>query len=437
MKFEKRIILHIVISSIVYFLFFVLVKDIPLVSDSLGYHQQSFTLISQNIDDYYWPPLIPIYLNIIHSIFNDSEISSRIAMSFLYFFFLVFMSQYLLKENKKINSIIFGIVSINPFTLLAFSQPDTQSPMMLLLVLVLYFTQNFKSNFLNSFIVGLVLGLCVLMRASSIVLIIPFTLYFIINKIELKYIVSIILPFLIIIVTWIAYVLFLTNSFVYINTANSMNLFLGNNKYVLTTNSSSTRGVKSGLEKEYQELCDSLKKLDYKTRDKAYRTLTFSYLTNEKSHFMQRTFFRFINFFNFNTLATGYIQSNFRYLPFTTIVFIFESSFSILIWFAFFSTIVLKWKSFFNYKDENSLYLLLCTASILIYAAPHFITLSHPTYANGLLPLIISIPFLGGIFDSFSSFRGYFKNNKLPIIFLTFILIINNLFWLISMIKYL
>ncbi len=437
MKFDKRIVLHILIPIIVYLIFFIFIKDYPLESDSLGYHQQSFNLSSHNIDDYYWPPLMPIFLNVTHYLFSNSELTSRLAMSFLYILFIVFMAQYILKEDKKINSIFFVLVCINPFTLFSFSQPDTQAPMMLLLVILLYFIYNYKSNILISLIIGIILGFCVLLRASSIVLIAPVMIYFIIKKVGFRYLLSIFLPFIVIILSWIGYVSFLTSNIVYINTANSMNLFLGNNKYVLVTNSSSTRGVKSGLESEYKNLCDSIKKFDYLKRDKTYRALTYSYLYNEKQHFAQRTFFRFINFFNFNTLTTGFVQSNFHSFQFTIFIFIFESSFSILVWLTFFITIITKWKILLNYKNDNSLYFLFCIISIIIYALPHFLTLSHPTYANGILPLIITIPIWGGVFESFSIFIEYFKISKKPIILLVLVLLLNNLNWLISMLKYL
>ncbi|MBA7583747.1 hypothetical protein ES708_25695 [subsurface metagenome] len=292
------------------------------------------------------------------------------------------------KINPRAALIALAIVTFYPALVFHSVWPLTQVPLAAILVLALYLLDG-EHGLPHILCAGLLLGLAVLIRPNSITLIPAFGLIFLLNgntrilpRTALLAAVAL-TPALL----WSAREYRQTGNVVFINYTNSMNFYLGNNRYTplyktwwFGSHGEGEREVPPDFSAELNRI-DSL---PLNTRNRIYLHLALAEITAHPLIFTVRTLSRIRSFFAFDSYTGTVAISRFGGgKPLGALLLALDMLFYLTIMAA----------SLFLYcgngKElrDNPVALWVCVI-VLAYAFPFWLAFSHPTYHLPIMPLL-------------------------------------------------
>ncbi len=305
-----------------------------------------------------------------------------LAVGFMYALYAV-AARFAGAKSANLLALVFAIYPLN---VLCSVEPITESPASLFLMvsLLLVLTICAQPRLRNFAILGVTLGLLILTRPSALPMLglLPIYLIFRSRKWLASGLVALI-P-IIMIAAYISTVYRSTGHLVMINFSSTQNLFLGNNPYtpIYRTWWFSTHDAQ--LPAGYQALNAEIMSKPWYQQNALYRRLAFQSIASRPDLFVMRTFSRIRVYFAFDSYSGSLLLNRYfasRALAFAAIAV--DCGLYLLVTFSailFLFTVVRNSKRFWPTVT--------ILAVLAMYAAPYFISVSHPIYHYPIVPLM-------------------------------------------------
>ncbi|GAB4508830.1 MAG: hypothetical protein OHK0046_02450 [Anaerolineae bacterium] len=357
--------------------------EAPLDSDALAYHKTAVSILSGEGVDPFWPPGLPLYLSVIYAIFGISEMVGRAAM--IVFYVLMSAGLYWLARdllNVRAANLIVLVFTLFPTYIYHAVTPLTHLPVTALLVLSIYAAYRLSRQSRPAFmlVLGLALGLMILTRAGAMTLLAFIPLYLLIRT---RRLLPVIVPALIALLIVGAYLLHLyqrDNHFIFINYANSFNLFVGNNpdtplyRTWLFASDVQARTDQFNLTNWY-----IINTPPYE-QDQLYREEAIAHIIDRPDLFAVRTLSRMRAYFGFDTFTGArLIEEGITGTEGGLLVIALDAGFYMVI-----MGLALV---YLFMRPTAPLPVPLLVGAALVYALPYFIAFSHATYHFPTTPL--------------------------------------------------
>ncbi len=269
--------------------------------------------------------------------------------------------------------------------------PLTQLPLATLLCAVIVLTLSYSAHPRLSTIavIGTMIGVAILVRPSSVILlpVVPVLLWRIHSRGAIPF--GILIPALILITPWMVHVKRTTGHFVFINYANSRNLFLGNNEwtpfYETWYYGSHLKG--DDVPDRFKALDSSIPEHAPHEQDALYRAAALDHIVRRPDLFLLRTVNRVRCYFAFDTY-TGTVLIKYARLPkllgLATIAT--DALFYVIVmFFALYSSVC------FGELGLSSRAIGIVWVISLAYAVPYWFSFSHPTYHFPIIPGLLAV----------------------------------------------
>jgi len=391
LRLYKWVFIFILIGLVIRIYILALSNGSSLISDSKGYHNVALQMDCSSKFSTYWPPALPFYLHLWHKLFGSTETVSRIAMIPWYILLCLFLFLLVRKVfDASVANISILAVTFFPTFIYHSISPLTQLPAAALLALIGYVMIKHMENpgFVYPIVLGLALGFLVLLRPSSVALLLLIVFYYIFRARKITSFTVMMAIALVIVSGWMYKAHSMTGRFVLINDANSMNLFYGNNPYTplyktwwLASHGKMEDGIPSG----FTELMWKIESKPLDTQQRIMREIAVRYILKHPDLFLVRTASRVRCFFAFPTF-TGSILRATKLLSrrASLLVILIDAIFYFAVMLSAIIFLCSRGLSFLEY--EHYKIILVVT---LGYAVPYWLSFSHPTYNFPLIPLFL------------------------------------------------
>jgi 4-amino-4-deoxy-L-arabinose transferase-like glycosyltransferase len=361
----------------------------PLAGDALSYHNMALQLLRNESFSPYWPPALPYFLSFFYYIFGVSEIIGRASMLLFYLFFS-FAIFGLTKEisSTRIANLTVLIFAVFPTYIFHSVETYTQLPTATYLVIAAYLMVliNKKLHCAYPILLGAILALLILTRASSIILLGLIPLYIIIKTRKFS---SALIPLLVsfvIVFSWIGKVHQMTGKWVMVNEANSVNFFIGNNPYTPLYKTWWFGSHGEGdpeVPTAYREMLSNIRSNPPQIQDKLFLQAALTHITSRPDLFLIRTANRIRNYFAFDTFTGSALISSYSANKLLGLIVIFLDA----LFYCAIMALAIRYifdSHLTSSQFENIVLLLLLAVG---YAAPYWVSFSHPTYHFPVVPL--------------------------------------------------
>jgi hypothetical protein len=371
------------------------VRHIPFSSDAQDYQFVAQQLVSGHSFVPYWPPGLPLYLAPFVAA-GASDVILRASM--LVFWLLACWGLYRLMESLELSGVawlVLLVFSLLPDSIQLSIEPLTQLPTAaLLLVGLSSAVKVFRGASVYEFVLmGLSLGATSLVRPSAgvllVVLPVACALY---TRRVVPAFGSVILGF-VLIGSWMVHSHAMTGRWVF-NTANAYNMYYGNNPWTPNYRTwffgSHAKIGTTEIDRfpEYKKTLEHVLSLPALERPEAFRQLTAAAVHGHFGLFLFRTCNRTRCFFGFDTFSgAGLSGRTWRGIGLSRVVLLLEAFVYLLIMVPSVFWIAQAAGEF--WKDAANQLIL---ATILLYAVPYWLSMSHPTYH---FPILLPIAILG------------------------------------------
>lgn len=354
----------------------------------------------------FWPPGLVYFIYFWTKMFAWSVWSIRMTALFFYGIFF-FASIFLVKvlKFKKHTAFVAIFVSFYPEFIFHSAETLTQLPnaAFLLVALIFMFKSIDHKNIILPISAGILLGIMILFRPSSLLFagILPILIAFKSKKYK-NLILSYLATFLVVF-SWINYVHSQSNKWIFINTANKENLYLGNNPQTPLYKTwwlGSHFTEDEYISTEYLQKRDSIQHLPTKKRNKFYQKSSVNYIFSKPHYFLLRSLNRVRVFFAFDSFSGASLMKSYHQNILGRIFLVLSAGIYIGL---FFIGIL-----FFSFKKDFTNVLLMTT--ILSLAIPYFIAFSHPVYH---FPILIPLTFFFLHNFKAQALKNTFKPRKL------------------------
>jgi 4-amino-4-deoxy-L-arabinose transferase-like glycosyltransferase len=387
-----------------------LIAHKPLMSDAASYNNMSLQLVSGESFVPYWPPGLPLYLAAVHKLFGPADLGVRLAMLVFYLCtsLFIYRTAVWMTASAAAGNIALAFLAVSPASIHASVEPLTQLPAAMLLTIIAYclIRLEFKQSILNMILLGSSTAFLALVRPSSLLLLAVLPLYLLWRTRKWMPTLAVTVMALVVVGAWIGYVYEKTGRVVKINTANSVNFYLGNNSYTPIYRTwwlgshHSPPEVPVGFVQQRERVME----LDASAREAEFSRLAQDHIRQHPGLFLLRSLNRICAYFALDMFAGAYLIGNYnvpKLLGFATIavdafVYIVIAVGSIL-YFAVARP---------NGASKGPL-LLLGTA--LLYALPYFFAFSHPSYHYPIEPILMILA--SGFFVHFVGEKGVSVRN--------------------------
>lgn len=363
--------------------------------DASWYMEAAQALVARGWADPYWPPALPhllasgLFLGIGHH-----WLGMVVGLGFWVLFFWVLRTVVFERGNNPKGWLLKGIFLLFPAFIHQSVIPLTYLPVAILMLMAWQWVAgSWGGDPLKEKIgLGVVLGLMALFRAASIAMWPIFLLGYAWNRGQWK---AIIIPSLIAIVMVGAWELRLytqEHRFIMVNSANSYNLYLGNNPWTPDYKTWLLGSKDLHDHPDYTAFytqIDSVKSLPVLEQDHAFRYLAWQHIYAHPGEFITRVGTRFATLLSFDTLAgaTMYKQSHAWGMLLLILDALCYITLVVLAWWGWNGK---KWRS-----NERLLWLGIC----LSYMLPYLLAFSHPTYHLPLLSMFAWSAYRGDPFS--------------------------------------
>jgi 4-amino-4-deoxy-L-arabinose transferase-like glycosyltransferase len=379
----------------------------PLDGDALSYHQVALHIVGGTPFEPDWPPGVPALLVPAYAIFGGGDLVGRFVMLGVY---LAFCGA-VLKLGRRLGgtrpaNLALAFFAVMPIFIWSSVNPLTQLPTATLAVGAVYFVDRCRKNE-NVVVSSLFLGLClaglVLTRPSNLAMAVALPLYLFWKKSRWQ---AVVVPFAVVVVLttgwcWKAYTM--TGHPVFINNANSQNVFYGNNPEtpLYRTWWYGSHKAPGEMTPEFERLFGTILAVDMKHRDAMFAKVAMDHIRARPDLFVLRSVNRVRVFLGFDTFTSAQIATKSKLLG--ALVLALDASLYLALMFLalLFPLVVLSrakgWVELMRSARRDgsavpseaearrwgndrtqTLYLLALVA--FLYAAPYFFVFSHPTF---------------------------------------------------------
>lgn len=356
----------------------------PLYGDALDYFHTAQQLLKGEAFEPDWPPGLPFYLSGVMALLGDQEWIAKIAMLPLYLICSLAVYGLILRfSDRCAASIALLALAVMPTFILVSVMPLTQLPTALLLAVLVLLVESclLKPSMGAAFGIGLSLAGLLLVRPSNLLLclLIPLWLFWRTKRWMVAVLPgALVLTFL---SMWTYRAHELTGRLIFINNANSQNLFYGNNPWTPLYRTwwfGSHKKVSEGVPEEFIAEHRRIKSLPQADRDRAFSHAALSHVAERPDLFLVRTFARVRTFLVFDTFtAAQFAKRGESPWPAAALLALDACMYLNIL----FGAILLGLGSI----DRGRGRILIGVS--FAYAFPYFLLFSHPTYHVPLLPL--------------------------------------------------
>ena len=323
---------------------------------------------------FYWPPGLPLYLAFFYTLSGAAPIVGQMAMILLYLGFSA--TVHLLGQelaNRRAANLAVLIFAVYPAFIFYSIEPLTQLPtaLCLLATVTLLLRVLRGAGWLAWLGLGLFVGVMILTRPSNLPFLGLIPLYLIWRG-HWRAALGVGLSALILILGWSIKGYEVSGRFILVNHANARNFFLGNNPYTDTYRTwwfGSHQTVEEGAPPEFVALGDQIATLEWYARDAEYTRLALDHIRARPDLFLIRSLSRVRTFLAFDVvLGAGLGKLGLGLIGLNALFYCATLALSCLLVFSLGRT---------DLPREPVLVMLLAGGA---YAAPYFISFSHPTY---------------------------------------------------------
>jgi 4-amino-4-deoxy-L-arabinose transferase-like glycosyltransferase len=370
-------------------LLLVFLAQMPLMNDARSYFQMGTSLAHGDSFVPYWPPGLPYFLAFLQSIGLSQGVVARVGMlTFHALFSLVLFKLVRLFASRRAANIALLLFAFYPSHVHMSVEPMTEMVAAAGLVLTVYLASLcVRRRALGwAALLGCVVGSLMLTRPSSILLVgvLPGWLWVRTRRVGPPVICLAIS--MVILSAWLVKTQRMVGSFVFINTANARNCFIGNNPHTplyktwwLGTHMAGEPGVPDA----YVERASQIEALPPTERDQHYRAAAFSYILSRPDLFAIRCVNRMRNYFAFDTFTGALLISDYAVNKWLGLgIIAMDAVF-------FFSIMTLGLVQLFASRPEplTNRYRGLLLVVVVAYALPYWIAFSHPRFHFPVVPL--------------------------------------------------
>lgn len=324
----------------------------------------------------FWPPGLVYFIYFWTKMFGWSVWSIRMTALFFYvifFFASIFLAKVL--KFKKYTAFVAIFVSFYPEFIFHSAETLTQLPnaAFLLVALIFMFKSIKPKTTIFPILAGISLGIMILFRPSSLLLAGALPILIAFKSKNYKNLILSYLATFLIVFSWINYIHSKSKQWIFINTANKENLYLGNNPQTPIYKTwwlGSHFMEDEYISTEYLQKRDSIQHLPTEKRNEFYQKASINYIISNPHYFLLRSLNRVRVYFAFDSFSGALLMKSYHqdilggiYLVLSAGIFIGLFSIGIL---------------FFSFKKDFTNILLIAT--ILSLAIPYFIAFSHPVY---------------------------------------------------------
>ncbi len=411
----------------------ILLLDKPICDDGAEYQLCGMEIVRGTDIPLYWPPGLPYYLALFYKIFSCSEIVSRLAMIPVYLVLTgsIFM---LAKElaGIRIGNVSMLIFSLYPTFVHLSNEPLTQIPAATFLVIAalgcLKLTRHGPWPW--SVVLGLTLGALILTRPSSIILAVAIPIFLLLRT---RSIVRALIPLILASVMlggWLFYIQDHTGHFVWINYANSKNVFKGNNQYtpLYKTWWFGSHYGSDSLSPEFNSLLIDISSQPREKQDGLFKEVALTHIKARPDLFILRTLNRIRCFFAFDTLTGSFLMKWYNLPKPVGLLTIFVDAifYSALILLAMVGLLLYRLDHHRSIWDAA-----LLLGIGVVYSGPYWISFSHPVYHFPIMPLIgvFAAYCIGQLFENRPVALTAIRNHRIYLISLTLIFVYIQIEW--------
>ena len=386
-----------IFSLLVRFIALFAARNAPLAADARDYCDVAWQLASGQPFVPYWPPGVPLFLEPFVAA-GASDVLLR--ASILIFWLITCWGLYRLMratETQGAAWLVLLIFSLLPDSIQMSIEPMTQMPMAALLIVMLSSAVKAVRGAppAEYLLLGGSLGIMSLVRPSAAPLIILVPLACALaSRRYVPALASAVLA-MSLIVCWMGHVHAFTGRWI-VNTANGVNIYNGNNPWTPAYRtwyfgSHAKPGSAESLNfPEFEQVLRDVYSLPVLDQSAEFQRLAVSYIRQHPAMFVYRTTNRIRCFFGFDTFTSAALSGKtwmgLRIFP---IVLLFEMLVYLLIVGTAVFWIAQAPRRF--WRDPATWILL---GTIVIYGAPYWISMSHPTYH---FPILLPLAVLGVI----------------------------------------
>jgi 4-amino-4-deoxy-L-arabinose transferase-like glycosyltransferase len=374
----------------------VLFAGTPLDGDGRSYHDTAQSLASGVDYEPHWPPGLPLFLSIAYRV-NDSMVVGRAMMLLVYLAFcaLVLDLGRRLAGPRTANAAL-AAFAVTPIFIWSSVTPLTQLYSATLALGVVAFADRCRqrqSLSRNTALLGLCLAGLLMTRPSNagIAALIPLYLFWRTRRWQVLVIPAVIV--VLVVGAWSAKAHAMTGRFVFINDANSQNIFYGNNPWTPTyrtwwfgsRHKEDGDAVPEGYEQEIKEIAAE----PMAKRDKLFVKKALDHIAARPDLFVVRTASRVRTFAAFETYTSAQMARRSKLLGAATLA-LDASLYVLLIGLAIFFPALRAAGPSAPERDrvgDPEIVLLLLLVAFL-YALPYFVVFSHPTFHFTAVPLV-------------------------------------------------
>lgn len=393
----------------------------PLVGDALSYHETALKILSGMPYEPDWPPGVPALLLPAYAVLGGSELVGRAWMLLVYLAF----SAGVLKVGRRIGgprvaNLALLIFAVTPIFVWSSVNTLTQLPTAALALGAVYFVDRCRKGerlLLSAGLLGFCLAGLLLTRPSNIAMVLALPLYLLWKRARWQ---SVVVPVTIVVIltgAWCLKARALSGHLVFINNANSQNIFYGNNPYtpLYRTWWYGSHKEPGEMAPEFAELLHSIHKVSLKERDALYVKTAMDHIRDRPDLFLLRTVNRVRVFVGFDTFTSAQVAKRSKLLG--AAVLAADASLYLLatVLALLFPAVVLSrakgWAGLMKSAGEapvgeadvkawgeerkQSIYMLLLVS--FLYAFPYFFAFSHPTFHVPVTALVGMIGATAGV----------------------------------------
>jgi 4-amino-4-deoxy-L-arabinose transferase-like glycosyltransferase len=391
----------------------------PLEGDARSYHETAIDLLSGLPYEPHWPPGVPALLLAGYRVFGVHELVGRALMLLVY---LAFSAAVLALGRRlggpRVANLALAVFAVTPIFVWSSVNPLTQLPTAALALGAVYFADRCRKGeglAVSAGFLGLCLSGLLLTRPSNIAVIVALPLYLAWKKARWQTLVIPVAVVSILTGAWCFKAYSMTGRFVFINNANSQNIFYGNNEYtpLYRTWWYGSHKEPGDMPPEFDVLLHRLNE-DPKTRDALFVKTALDHIRARPDLFLLRTVNRVRVFMGFDTFTSAQVAKTDKKLG--ALVLVLDAGLYLLVTVLaiLLPAVVLSrakgWaglmKSAGQTGDEAAaaawgedrkqmIYLLLVIS--FLYAVPYYLAFSHPTFHIPVTALVGMIGAMAGV----------------------------------------
>lgn len=380
-----------------------LLAGVPITGDAGSYFESALLIARGTPYEPHWPPGLPAFIAAAFAVFGERPIVARVLMLFVY---LAFSAAVLAAGKRSIGpratNLALAFFAIRPIVVWSSVSPLTQLPTAALALGVAYFADEARAGYAEKrknnplaalTFLGLCLGAMMLTRPSSISVVALVLAYLAWRTRRWQ---TLVVPLAVIALmtgAWSYKAYRMTGRFVFINNANSQNIFYGNNPWTPTYRTwwYGSHKEPGEMDPGFAEEYTRINALPPKERDKEFTKVALDHIRARPDLFLYRTFARVRTFGVYDTFASAQIAQFDKRLG--ALALALDALTFLLLWggaivFPFARRAGLAVGEREGVDAERTEAIRLIALVAFAYAGPYFVTFSHPTFNFAASPLV-------------------------------------------------